>query len=301
MSRRTLVFAIILAFASSSTLLAEDSLRQQIATIAAGAHGEVCVACSVPGSALNCDFNAFAHAPMQSVFKAPLALTALHLVERGKLSLDASIRFLASDRILPHVYSPLQDEYPGADVDIPLRRLLNLAVSSSDSVAADIVLRVIGGPKVVGRYMNECGIDGFHMEDGEASLQRDPKAQYRNWFEPAGAVQFLRLLNDHPPLTAEHAALLLGWMRDTTPGAQRIKGRLPAGTVVMHKTGTSGAAHGLTAATNDIGLITLPDGRRLAIAILITDSTADGATRDSVIARIARAAYDAAAKTGAGK
>ena len=62
----------------------------------------------------------------------------------------------------------------------------------------------------------------------------------------------------------------------------------------MHKPGTSGMDHGLAAATNDIGLITLPDGRRLAIAVFVTDSTADDATRDAVIARIARAAYDAA-------
>src|SRR5580692_3119693 len=127
-------------------MAAQEELRQQIAAIAAEAHGEVSVACSLPGAALNCDFNAFAHPPMQSTFKAPLALTALHLVERGKLSLDDPVRFLASDRILPSVYSPLQDEYPAAGVNIPLRRLLELAVSSSDNVAADIVLRIVGGP-----------------------------------------------------------------------------------------------------------------------------------------------------------
>lgn len=60
----------------------------------------------------------------------------------------------------------------------------------------------------------------------------------------------------------------------------------------MHKTGSSGTRDGVTAATNDIGLITLPDGRRLAIAIFISDSKADDATRDAVIARIAKAAYD---------
>ncbi len=234
---------------------------------------------------------------MQSVFKVPLALTALHLVEQGKISLDAPIRFLASDRILPSVYSPLQDQYPAAGVDVPLRQLLSMAVSLSDNIAADIVLRVIGGPAVVDRYMKDVGIVGFHLQDNEAVLHRDSSAQYRNWFEPAGAVEFLRLLNDHPPLTAEHAALLLGWMRETPRGNQRIHGRLPAGTMVMHKAGTSDTDHGLTPATNDIGLITLPDGRRLAIAIFVTDSTADAVTRDSIIARIARAAYDAAVET----
>jgi beta-lactamase class A len=62
----------------------------------------------------------------------------------------------------------------------------------------------------------------------------------------------------------------------------------------MHKTGSSGTVNGMTAATNDIGLITLPDGRRLAIAVFVTDSSAEDATRDGVIARIAKAAYDEA-------
>jgi beta-lactamase class A len=248
----------------------------------------------LPGTTLNCDLNAHAHPPMQSVFKAPLALAALHLIEGGQLSLDDPIRFRASDRILPRAYSPLQDQYPAAEVDIPLRQLLALAVSLSDNVAADVVLRIIGGPAVVDAYIKATGIGGFHIEDNEAALHRDAAAQYRNWFEPAAAVQFLRLLSDHPPLTAEYAALLLGWMRDTPRADQRIKGRLPAGTIVMHKPGTSDTDKGLTAATNDIGLITLPDGRRLAIAIFVTDSTAAETVRDSVIARIARAAYAAA-------
>jgi beta-lactamase class A len=296
-SRRSRFAAIAFALSSAATLFAQTALKQQIAAIAAEAQGSVSVACSLPGSTLDCDFNPHSHPPMQSVFKAPLALTALHLVERGKLSLDAPARFRASDRILPTVYSPLQDQYPAGEVDVPLRRLLEMAVSLSDNIAADIVLRVIGGPAVVERYMKEVGIPGFHLQDDEAVLHRDSRAQYRNWFEPAGAVDFLRLLNDHPPLTDGHAALLLGWMRETPRGNQRINGRLPAGTIVMHKAGTSDTGHGLTPATNDIGLITLPDGRRLAIAIFVTDSTAGDVTRDSVIARIARAAYDAAIET----
>ena len=61
----------------------------------------------------------------------------------------------------------------------------------------------------------------------------------------------------------------------------------------MHKSGTAATSHGFTAATNDIGLISLPGGRRLAIAVFVTDSRANEEKRNSVIARIARAAYDA--------
>ena len=271
---------------------AQDSLRRQIRTIAAEAHGTVSVACSLPGSALNCDLNPNGHPPMQSVFKAPLAMAVLHQVEQGALTLDGPIRFLAEDRILPHAYSPLQDAHPAANVDVPLRELLRLAVSLSDNVAADILLRLTGGPRAVAEYIAALGIAGFHLQDGEHALHREMAVQYRNWFEPAGAVQFLRLLNDRSPLTPEHTRLLLSWM-DASAKTGRLNGDLPKGTPFFHKAGTSDVDNGVAHATNDIGLIGLPGGRRLAIAVFVTDSTADEAARDRVIARIARAAYDA--------
>jgi beta-lactamase class A len=60
---------------------------------------------------------------------------------------------------------------------------------------------------------------------------------------------------------------------------------------VAHKTGSSETLNGLTRATNDAGVITLPNGRHLAITVFISDSTADTATREGVIARIAQAAW----------
>jgi beta-lactamase class A len=261
--------------------------------IAADARGKVSVACSLPGSDLNCDFNPHARPPMQSVFKLPLGLTALHMVEQGQLGLDQPVRFLPSDRILPHTYSPLQDKYPGANVDVPLRELLRLAVSLSDNTAADIVLRIVGGPGVVQAYVRSIGVSQFQLEDGEHRLHQDASAQYRNWMEPTAAVKLLRLIAEGSTLKAEHTALVLGWMDDSPTGAHRIKGELP-GIIVMHKTGSSGSENGVAPATNDIGLIALPDQRKLAIAIFVTDSASDESTRDSVIARVAKAAYDAA-------
>jgi beta-lactamase class A len=282
---------VLLFTLSAVSALAQGPLRQQIRAIAGEAHGKVSAACSLPGSALNCDLNPNARPPMQSIFKLPLALMVLHQVEQGTFSLDQPVRFLPQDRILPHVYSPLQNQYPNAGVDVPLRELLRLSVSLSDNVAADILLRLVGGPKAVNTYIAALQISGFHLQDSEAVLHREVSAQYRNWFEPAGAVQLLRRISDNSPLTSDHTELLLGWM---TPAVRtkRLEGDLPAGTRVAHKSGTSDVDDGLAHATNDVGLIPLPDGRRIAIAVFVTDSTADEATREQVIARIARAAYD---------
>jgi beta-lactamase class A len=294
MRRVTLTVLLFTSSLFTSSLFAQTTLQQQVHAIAADARGKVSAACSLPSSTLNCDLDPHAHPPMQSVFKFPLAITALRLVEQGKLSLDQQVRFLPSDRILPHTHSPLQDKYPNANMDIPLRELLQLSISESDNVATDIVLRLVGGPSFVTSYINSIGVTGFHLEDGEAGLARELQAQYRNWFEPAAAVQLLRRISDDSPLTPEHTQMLLDWMKNTSSGSGRIKGDLPAGTIVMHKTGSSGTRNGVTFAANDIGLVTLPDGRRLAIAVFVTDSAAGEATRDAVIARIAKAAYDQA-------
>jgi beta-lactamase class A len=284
-------FALTILLISTSALK-QTALQKQVRAIAADAHGKVAVSCSLPESTLNCDLEPHAHPPMQSVFKLPLAITAFYLIEKGTLSPNQPVRFLPTDRILPHTHSPLQDKYPEANVDVPLRELLHLAISESDNVAADMILRVIGGPSVVNSYMSSIGVTGFHLEDGEDVLARDLTAQYRNWFEPAGAVELLSRIRGNSPLTGGHTEMLLQWMKDSSSGPGRIKGNLPSTAIVMHKTGSSGTREGLTAATNDIGLIALPDGRRLEIAIFVTDSTADDNTRDAVIARIAKAAYD---------
>jgi beta-lactamase class A len=286
-------WAVLLSIVQSSIVAPQTSfLRQKISDIAAQARGTVAVACSLPGIALDCDVNSDAKAPMQSVFKLPLALTVLHKVEQGSLSLDQHVRFRPDDRILPQTYSPLQEKHPSANVDVPLEELLRLAVSQSDNVAADILLRIIGGPKTVTDYVMSLGVSGFHLEDGEHALHQDQTAQYRNWFTARAAVQLLRRIVDRPPISPAHTALLLEWMeRSVKP---RLKAELPANTVVAHKAGTSDVDAGIAHATNDIGLITLPDGRRLAIAVFVTDSRAGEAAREKVISLIARAAYDAA-------
>src|ERR1700744_5882307 len=84
-------------------------LSRQIATIAAQARGRVGVSCSLPGTKLDCDLNAGTPLPMQSVYKLPIAMAALHAVEQGKLQMDQKLRFLPSDIQAPDKYSPLRD------------------------------------------------------------------------------------------------------------------------------------------------------------------------------------------------
>jgi beta-lactamase class A len=274
---------------------AQAQLRSEIRAIATRAHGRVGVACSLPGTPLDCNVNAGEGLPMQSVYKLPIAMAVLHAVETGQLSLVTKVPFLKSDLISPDQGSPLRDAHPQAGVSVPVEELLRLAVSESDGVASDILLRTVGGAPAVDAYVQSLGVHGMHIRDPEKTLGREVQAQYRNDAQAQSLVALLRLLADRSPLNAQHTALLLRWMTESGTGPHRIKGLLPAGTVVAHKTGTSGTNSRVNNATNDAGLITMKDGRKLAIVVLVTDSRESQAVRESVIAEIARTIWLAAA------
>jgi beta-lactamase class A len=239
-------------------------------------------------------WNGDGHFPMQSVYKAPIAMAVLHEVDAGRLALDAPIRVEAADLVPAGMHSPLRDAHPRGGVAVPLRELMRLSVEESDGTASDVLLRVLGGKAKAQAYLSSLGVEGIRVETTEAEMGRDHAAQYRSWASPVGAVEWLAALQSGKGLTPASRALLLGWMTTTKTFPTRLKGRLPAGTAVAHKTGSSGSREGVSAATNDIGIITLPDGRHLAVAVFLRDSKADAAARDATIARVARAAWDKA-------
>jgi beta-lactamase class A len=271
---------------------ASAQLHRELDRIAARAQARVVgVACALPGTQLDCGLNPQAKLPMQSVYKLPIAMAVLHQVDQGRRSLSEPVRFRPGDVISPGQYSPLRDAHPQGGVDVPLVELLRLAVQESDGVASDILLRLIGGPRAANDYIHSLGIEGIQIADTEKTIGRDTKAQYRNSAAPEALVALLRLLADRSPLSPASTQKLIDWMIDTPRGEHRIPGSLPQGTVVAHKMGTSGEDHGITHATNDIGLITLPCGQQLAVAVLIEDSPESEDAREGVIAEITRAIW----------
>jgi beta-lactamase class A len=279
-------------FLTPACLIAQ--LNRDIERIAAQAHALVGVSCSLPGLVLDCNLNANQKLPMQSVYKFPIAMAILHAVEQGQLALSQPIEFLPTDAVRPGQHSPLRDMHPRGGVMVPLQELLHLAVSESEGTASDILLRVLGGPVVVDRYIRSLGVQGIAVIDSEKTLGKDVKAQYRNTSTPAAMVRLLRLLADDRPLTSDHTALLLRLMSQGGTSDARIKGLLPSNTKVAHKTGTSGEDNGITHATNDVGLITMRNGKRLAIAVMIKDSPASEEIRERVIAQITKAIWSEA-------
>jgi beta-lactamase class A len=279
---------LLLGAAASPT----DDLRGRIEEISRAAQGRVGVAVTVLETGESAAFHGDEHFPMQSVYKLPIAMAALHAVDGGALALDGKVVVQAADLVPPTVHSPLRDRYPHGGVELSLRELLRLMVEVSDGTASDVVLRLAGGGESVTRFLRGLGVTGMVVATSEAEMARGDDVQYRNWATPLAAVRLLRAIQEGQGLSPSSRALLRELMFASVTGTRRIPGLLPAGTRVEHKTGTSRTLGGLTRATNDVGIVRLPDAWHLAVAVFVADSKADEATREAVIARIARAAWD---------
>lgn len=265
-----------------------NELRDRIEQISQAARGRVGVTATVLETGESVTLNGNQQFPMQSVYKFPIAMAVLAQVDRGKLKLDQKIRVEASEVLQG---SRILDE-KSQGMEFSLAEILKYMVSESDNTASDLLLKQVGEPRIVTEYLRGLGVNDIVVANTEKELAQDTAVQYRNYATPDAAVVLLRVFHEGKGLSKSSQALLLQLMTETTTGPKRIKGLLPNGTVVAHKTGTSSTVNGVTAATNDVGLVTLPNGRHMAIAVFVSDSGANNAIREEVIAKVAKAAWD---------
>lgn len=268
-----------------------DGLPKQLEQIFLAAKGKTGIYASVIESGDSVALNGTQHFPMQSVYKFPIAMAVLDQIDKGKLKLNQKVRVQISDFVSEKQHSPIRDKHPqGAQISIA--ELLRFAVSESDGTASDVLLRVAGGPFAIQAYLTSLNVSDIRIVTTEKEMGSDDMAQYKNWATPEEMVHLLQLLQRGKVLSSPSRAQLLRWMTNSPTGLHRIKGLLPKGTLVAHKTGTSNTVNGFTAATNDVGIVTLPNGKHMVVAVFVSDSPTDEATREGVIAKSARAAWD---------
>jgi len=266
-------------------------LEKQFLQIAAEAKGRVGVRAEILETGETASLNADEKFPMQSVYKLPIGMAVLKQVDDGKLKLDWKFRVEKTDFVPQGMLSPLRDENPNG-TEVSLEELLRLAVSVSDGTASDVLMKLAGGAPAVQAYLDALKIGGITILNTEKEFGTDWETQYKNSATPAGAVELLRAVQEKRGLCAESNALLVKFLTETKTKPNRLKGLLPKDAIVAHKTGSGGSRGGITSATNDIGIVTLPNGKHLLIAVFVSDSPADENAREAVIAKIAKAAWD---------
>jgi len=252
--------------------------------------------------------------PMASLFKIPIVLAALRRVQAGEVALDDMIKVPPEKYVMSEVISTTFI-HPG--VSLSLANLIEVMITHSDNTATDVVQDVAGGPGAVAAFLKGLGIKGMTVDRNTAGFMRDfygfesglaniaqavkfsmsdrvaanaPKpafeADKRDQSTPAAMMTLLAMLARGKVLNPDLTAFILGVMSRTSTGPGRIRGLLPRGTPVAHKTGTIGGV------ANDAGFVTLPDGGRMVLAVFTKSSSTPVADRDRAIAETARSLYD---------
>lgn len=286
--------AILFSFFSfTANAQTTDSLLHKIQQIVSGKNATVGVSIIGNNGKDSLSLNNDRHYPMQSVFKFHIALSVLSQIDKGKFSLDQKVEIQKKD-LLPGLYSPIREQYPDGAI-LPISTILAYTVSASDNAGCDALLRLIGGPKVVEEYFMTNHIKDVSIKINEEEQRANWDLQFLNWTTPKAANETLAKFyyNKEKLLSKKSHDLIWKIMRETGTGVNRLKGQLPKGTIVAHKTGSSGGNKaGLTAAVNDIGIVFLPDGSHFFISVFVTDSKENADTNEKIIADIAKAAWD---------
>ena len=303
-----LLLALTLTLPSPAAGAADvKDLQRRLEAIVARQDGVTGVAVLHVQDGRQAGVNAGERFPMHSVYKLLIGIAALDAVDRGKLRLQQPIEVRAEDV----TSGPDPKLWRRAPQTVTLRRLVELMLGDSDNTACDRLLALLGGPAAVTRTLHDKGVIGVSVNRPERQIFRDfcatapdrpceklslaEKTRAVKWqldrgldvATPQALVAALALLQRGRLLSPASTKLLLSIMDGSPTGPARLRGLLPPGTPVAHKTGTGPLV------VNDIGLVSLPGGRgQVAIAVLNKLSDRPREQRERTIAELGRATFD---------
>jgi len=228
--------------------------------------------------------------PLMSVFKFHIALTTLNLVDKGKLSLTQKF-FIKKEDLHEDTWSPIRDEYPNGNIYLTLDQLLRYTVSHSDNNGCDILLKLIGGTKIVQKFINKQGIRDFVIKVNEQEMQTWENL-YINTTTPLATTELLDKFYKGQILKKETTNYLYQIMVECSRGNTWMKAGLPEGTELAHRTGISGTNDdNLRVAMNDIGIVKLANGNHLIISVYLKNITETKENTEKIIADITKATW----------
>ncbi len=322
------VYRSFVHFAATLTLLAAPvataqtlppGLSDRVAQIAKTDTGKVGAYAIDIDTGATLSLNADDRFPMASAVKLAIAATYLDGVDKDRWSLTTMYPLDEGMRVRS---DGITDTLPHAGVALSGANLIELSLTVSDNTATDMLLKAVGGPAAVTRWLKSKGIETQRVDRSIARLlidvsghTTDPtqadgpalatfmpvepwKSDDEKWpvnarFDadprdsstPRAMADLLMRLRKGELLKPTSTNFLFDVLARCKTGTKRVKALLPAGTPWAHKTGT------LPGISNDVGVLTLPNGHRVAIALL-SYGIADPAARDSRLAEIGRTVFD---------
>ncbi|WP_375421444.1 serine hydrolase [uncultured Sphingomonas sp.] len=237
------------------------SLEERLASMARENPGEYGIAALDLATGETVSFNGHQAFPMASTMKIAVAAAYLSEVDAGRRTLDEAVS------------------------GVPASTLMDAMITRSDNRATDLLMGTLGGPQSIDAWLRARSLAGMRVDRTIAQLLSDRRdlRDVRDSSTPVAMLGLLRLIDTNDALKPESRRLLLGLMARCATGSNRIRGILPPGATVEHKTGT------LSGYTGDVGYLTTPAGRRIAVVLFARG----GSNRPAIIATAARAIYDA--------
>lgn len=288
-------------------------LRDRLAQIAATPEGaRVGVAAIHLESGARVGVHAAERFPMASTYKVAIAATFLHQVDRGVASLDAPV---AIELVQRNDSDGDADRLPRWGKPLDARNLIELMIRRSDNSATDAMLELVGGPGAVSAWLRAIGIPDQRVDRGVAEMILEnageavpahltaPQALKMQGWSPPSPVNAAFDADPRDSSTPDAMALLLArlargeilspgstWflvnvMARCETGRHRVAALLPPGTPWAHKTGT------LAGIANDVGILRLPDGQHVALAVFVR-GVQRPTERDAIVAEIGRTLHD---------
>jgi beta-lactamase class A len=285
------IIGLCIAVLCSVDLSAQKSLRVKIADVVEYISGDVGVAVRLIERGDTASYHGRHPFPMQSTYKFQLALQVLNDVDNGKVKLDQKVMVPKDAYFKTH--SPLMKDHPDGNVELTVGELMKYMIEWSDNVACDVLFKLVGGPKRVDLLMHAQGIEDMAIRNTEREMHGNDQLQFQNWTTPESMVQLLTKFYTSDMLSEASRKELWSLMIITKTGPKRIRGMLPAGTTVANRTGTGNITkERRVTAVNDIGIIELPNGEHLAIAVYISNTHEEIAAAEEVIAKVSKIAFD---------
>jgi beta-lactamase class A len=206
------------------------------------------------------------HFAMCSTFKLALVAACLREADQGRLDLEEILTFSKAD-LLP--WAPVTGKNL-ASGGMSIAALAQAAQERSDGVAANLLVKRLGGPAAVTAKLRDMGDTVTRLDRYEPDLGLVLSGDLRDTTTPLAMAQLVRQITTGDLLQSGSRERLLLWMQNTTTGPHRLRAGLPSDWRTGNKTGT-GRTEGTTNKCNDVA-ITFPPGRPPVVIAAYFDS-----------------------------
>ena len=176
---------------------------------------------------------------MASSFKWILAACILAAIDAGRIEPGQPVRYAAAD-LLPH--SPVTRAHLGLGSpglgSLDVERLAEAVVEVSDNAAANLLLRLCGGPAGLTRFLRASGDPVTRLDRTELALNSNLAGDPRDTTTPQAMLETMRRILLGDILATGSRDTLRGWLRNCATGRNRLRAGLPRDWIVGDKTGT---------------------------------------------------------------